>query len=146
MARTTQRAAVARAEEAGGTPFASARDAWFWTMRCLIARRDGAQCRANLGAVRRPCEADDIVKVLDRLYRRKRIDLRQVRVLRVWGERQMAPDRDHPAEAGYWPIWQAALRALDAPLRAKGIVRAAMPRPIAVRTAAAERGARMVEH
>ena len=56
-------------------PFRDSEEAWFWTMAALMARREGARYTANQGRVMRPCEPDDVVKCLDGLYRRRRIDL-----------------------------------------------------------------------
>jgi hypothetical protein len=81
-------------------PFASAEEAWFWTMAALIARRDGARIVSGAGLVQRPCEPDDVVRCLDRLYRQRRIDLQHARILRIWGERQSAPDPRAPRERG----------------------------------------------
>ena len=81
-------------------PFATAEEAWFWTMAALIARHDGARISAGRGAVIRPCEPDDIVKCLDRLYRQRRIDLQHARILRIWGERGTAPNPRIPGERG----------------------------------------------
>ncbi|MBS0559534.1 MAG: hypothetical protein JSR21_05720 [Proteobacteria bacterium] len=102
--------------------FATAEEAWLWTMNCLVARRQGARFGANRGRVSRPCEPDDIVKSLDALYRWRRIDLLHARVLRIWGERQTAPDPSHRSEKGDWRIWREALDRLEWPLRAKGII------------------------
>jgi hypothetical protein len=103
-------------------PFASAEQAWFWTMNALIARRDGARIVAGAGTVQRPCEPDDVVKCLDRLYRQRRIDLAHARILRLWGERGQAPDPRALRERGDWRLWQEALTRMDFPLRQKGIV------------------------
>ena len=73
-------------------PFRDAEGAWLWTMAALMARREGARYTANQGHVARPCEPDDVVKCLDALYRRRRIDLVHARILRIWGERQVAPN------------------------------------------------------
>ncbi|MBX9595999.1 MAG: hypothetical protein K2X46_16670, partial [Roseomonas sp.] len=73
------------------TPFGTAEEAWLWTMAALVARRDGARIGAGRGKVQRPCEPDDVVKCLDRLYRQRRISLDHVRVLRSWGERGTPP-------------------------------------------------------
>jgi hypothetical protein len=103
-------------------PFHSAEEAWFWTMAALIARREGARYTANQGRVARPCEPDDVVKCLDALYRRRRIDLVHARILRIWGERRLSPN---PAQAGErcdWRLWREALDRLEWPLRVKGIV------------------------
>ncbi|MGK7865667.1 hypothetical protein [Falsiroseomonas sp. E2-1-a20] len=103
-------------------PFASAEHAWFWTMAALTARRDGARLGAGRGLVVRPCEPDDVVKCLDRLYRQRRIDLAHARILRIWGERHQSPSPRIPAEAGDLRLWREAMERLDFPLRAKGIV------------------------
>ncbi len=66
-------------------PFRTAEEAWFWTMACLIARRDGARIVSGAALVARPCEPDDVVKCLDRLYRQRRIELQHVRILRLGG-------------------------------------------------------------
>lgn len=101
-------------------PFQTAEQAWYWTMAALAARRDG--CRGGARQVARPCDPDDVIRCLDRLYRHRRIDLQHARVLRVWGERQRAPDAQYPSEQRDAAVWQEALARLAWPLRMKGIV------------------------
>ena len=108
-------------------PFHSVEEAWFWTMAALTARRDGARIVSGAGLVTRPCEPDDVVKCLDRLYRHRRIDLQHARILRIWGERGQAPDPRQPREAGDSRLWREALSRLDWPLRVKGIVTGPLP-------------------
>jgi hypothetical protein len=103
-------------------PFASAEEAWFWTMAALTARRDGARTAAARGTALRPCDPDDVVKCLDRLYRQRRIDLSHARILRVWGERSTAPNPRIPAERADHALWKQAMDRLDHPLRLKRIV------------------------
>lgn len=103
-------------------PFRSAEEAWFWTMAALVARREGARVVANAGKVARPCEPDDVVKCLDGLYRRRRIDLTHARILRIWGERGILPNPAFAAERSDWKVWREALGRLEWPLRVKGIV------------------------
>lgn len=103
-------------------PFASAEDAWLWTMAALIARREGARYTANKGTVTRPCDPDDVVKCLDGLYRQRRIDLAHARILRIWGERQMTPSAAIAVERNDRRLWLEALERLEWPLRVKGIV------------------------
>ncbi len=110
-------------------PFRSVEEAWFWTMAGLIARREGARIVAGAGAVPRPCEPDDVVKCLDRLYRQRRIELLHVRIMRIWGERQQVPDPRYPRERGDWRLWREAMERLDWPLRMKGIVAGPPPMP-----------------
>ncbi|MDO9708698.1 hypothetical protein [Paracraurococcus lichenis] len=108
-------------------PFRSAEEAWFWTMAALIARRDGARIVSGAGLVARPCEPDDVVKCLDRLYRQRRVELQHVRILRIWGERQQVPDPRYPREKGDWRLWREVMTRLDWPLRVKGIVAGPLP-------------------
>ncbi|MEI7711651.1 MAG: hypothetical protein WCI94_09475 [Rhodospirillales bacterium] len=103
-------------------PFRTAEEAWIWTMAALTARRDGARYTANKGKIGRPCDPDDIVRSLDALYRQRRIDLLHARILRIWGERGMAPDPTHAMERADWKLWREALDRLEWPLRVKGIV------------------------
>ena len=103
-------------------PFRSAEEAWLWPMAALTARRDGARIVAGAGSKVRPCEPDDVIKCLDRLYRQRRVDLHHARILRIWGERGMPPDARYAAERADWRIWREVLDRLEWPLRVKGIV------------------------
>jgi hypothetical protein len=103
-------------------PFRSVDEAWFWTMAALTARHSGASRSSAAGKIARPCEPDDVVKCLDTLYRRRRIDLLHARILRIWGERQTAPNPAFAAERCDWRIWREALDRLEWLLRVKGIV------------------------
>lgn len=103
-------------------PFASAEEAWLWTMAALIARREGARYTANKGLTTRPCDPDDVLKCLDGLYRKRRIDLTHARILRIWGERQLPPSASVARERHDHRIWTEALQRLEWSLRSKGIV------------------------
>ena len=103
-------------------PFRSAEEAWIWTMAALRARRDGARYTVNRGLISRPCEPDDVIRCLDALYRRRRIDLVHARILRIWGERQLAPNPMYATERCDYRLWREALERLEMPLRVKGIV------------------------
>lgn len=103
-------------------PFRSAEEAWFWTMSALVARREGARYVANQGVAPRPCEPDDVIRCLDTLYRRRRIDLLHARVLRIWGERGTRPNSDYASERSDFQLWREALGRLEWLLRVKGIV------------------------
>jgi hypothetical protein len=116
---TVSRSAIANPRT---QPFESAEHAWLWTMAALIARREGARYTANKGAVVRPCDPDDVVKCLDGLFRQRRIDLIHARILRIWGERQIAPSAVIAVEANDHRLWCEALARLEWPLRVKGIV------------------------
>ena len=111
----------------GAQPLPSVADAWLWTMAALQARRDGARIVAGAGAIQRPCEPDDVVKVVDNLYRQRRITLEHARYLRIWGERQAAPNKaDNPRDH---TMWTQAISRVPQPPHATGLhtARAAGP-------------------
>ncbi len=126
MASTVRTAASARPQRPAPRPrtepFRNAEEAWFWTLSALTARREGARYTANQGVVCRPCEPDDVVKCLDQLYRRRRIDLVHARILRIWGERGVAPNPAYATERCDWKLWREALDRLEWSLRVKGII------------------------
>lgn len=95
-------------------PCLSADAAWMQTMRTIKspAPRDPAAYE----------QADSVVKCLDRLYRQRRIDLAHVRILRIYGERQMAPSATAPAERQDHRLWREAMDLLDQPLQMRGLV------------------------
>ncbi len=101
------------------TKFASVEDAWFWTMGALRARQEGGSGGGTGRCV--PCEPDDILRCLERLYRAQRIDAAHAQVLQMWGVRHMPPDGGHGG-SGERQLWQEAMSLLAPMLRAKGIV------------------------
>ena len=103
-------------------PFATAECAWFWTMAALTARRDGARNLAGMARTLRPCEPDDVLRVLNRLYYQRRIDLIHARVLRHWGDIGWPPDPTALSEMRDHAIWVDALDRMHLPLKVKGIV------------------------
>ncbi len=121
-------------------PFSSAEEAWFWTIAALNARNAGARIVSGLG-IPRPCEPDDVVRCLDRLYRQRRLDLVHARVLKEFGDRGVPPDPSHRGDRAALLLWREALSRLEWPLVEKGIV---APRFVAPRfvAEAAEQAAR----
>ena len=102
-------------------PFASAEAAWFWTAASLQARQDASPLPGP-----GPCRPEDVLKCLDVLYRRRRIELLHVRILRFWGWRGRAPNPAWPRERCDARLWREALGRLDWLLRARGIVAGGM--------------------
>ncbi|MCK6417817.1 MAG: hypothetical protein L6Q57_02620 [Alphaproteobacteria bacterium] len=105
-------------------PFDSVVEAWFWFIQAMAARNDGARIAAGRAPVPRPCEPTDILKVLDRLVRNRRLLKEHLLVLRHYGRRLMAPDPRRVKEARAYKLWVEALDVLHAPLVQKGIVAA----------------------
>lgn len=104
--------------------FRDAEEAWFWTMAALVARREGSPRGVDGAGPPRPAVPEDVLRCLDTLYRRRRIDLLHARILRIWGERGMSPNPTRAAERCDSQIWREALQRLEWSLRVKGIVAA----------------------
>lgn len=58
--------------------FSSAEEAWVWTVNCIEARHSGEK---SPGTSRRPCQPDDIINIVNRLYRNGELSERNIRVL-----------------------------------------------------------------
>lgn len=103
-------------------PFRTCDAAWLWCFARLMERRETARPQPADMNPPRPCDPDDIVKVVDRLYRQRQIELAHAKILREWGEAGRPPNQDWPAERSAARLWREAMRAMDLPLRLKGIV------------------------
>lgn len=103
-------------------PFADAQEAWFWFIQAQRARDEGARFTAGAGFCPRPCEPTDILKVVERLYRARRISMDHILVLRHYGRRMMPPDRDRTRERRAHFLWTQAMGEMELALVGKGIV------------------------
>lgn len=103
-------------------PFDDAVEAWFWFISAQQAKNEGARYTAGLSLTPRPCEPADILKILDRLYRQRRLLRDHLLVLRHYGRRQMEPDLRRPKEMRAYKIWHEAIERIEPPLIKKGIV------------------------
>ena len=103
-------------------PFASTEEAWFWFVQAQEARASGARIVAGRGVVPRPCEPLDMMRVVDRLYRQRKLIRDHLHVLVHYGRRLMAPDPERRLEMRASDLWREALAFLDPVLREKGIV------------------------
>lgn len=104
------------------TPFDSTEEAWFWFIEAQKAREDGARFSFGQGLVPRPCEPLDILNVLNALYRKRRLLMDHLRVLRHYGDRQMPPDPRRHKEMRAHDLWCEALDRIEPVLVRKGIV------------------------
>lgn len=103
-------------------PFRDAEEAWFWMVAAQEARADGARYAAGQGLYPRPCEPIDILKVVDRLYRTRRLVRDHLLVLRHYGRRHLPPDPHRVKEARAYHLWSEALERIGVVLEKKGIV------------------------
>jgi hypothetical protein len=112
-------------------PFASAEEAWLWFIQAQEARNEGARFTSGLSLIPRPCEPTDILSVVERLYRNRRLVMDHVLVLRHYGKRQLPPDSRRVKEARAFTLWQESMERIEPVLVRKGIVRSqfTVPRP-----------------
>lgn len=103
-------------------PFERAEDVWFWFIVAQQAKNDGARYVAGASTIPRPCEPLDILNILDRLYRQRRLVRDHLLVLRHYGRRNMAPDPDRVKERRAYSLWCEAMERMEAPLIKKGIL------------------------
>jgi len=115
-------APVTNTNTADSIPFRSAEEAWFWFAQAYEARHAGARIRAAVGSVARPCEPLDIFRVVDRLYRHRRLLRDHLAVLVHYGRRLEPPRAERAREVRAAALWQEALERLLVPLQRKGIV------------------------
>lgn len=106
------------------TAFVSAEEAWFWFVQAQLAKESGARITMGKGNIPRPCEPIDILRILDRLYRTRRLLMDHIHVLKHYGLRQMRPDADRVKEMRASTLWDEAMLCLSLPLINKGIVSA----------------------
>ncbi|MGB1547864.1 MAG: hypothetical protein ACPHIA_04965 [Alphaproteobacteria bacterium] len=105
-----------------GVPFATAEEAWFWFVQCFLARRAGARIAAGRGETLRPCDPDDVLSAVNRLYRQRQLRREHLLVLSEYGERLLPPDASRERERVAAQLWEEALQRLSCVLRSKGIV------------------------
>ena len=103
-------------------PFATVEDVWFWFIAAQQARTDGARFVAGLGSSQRPCEPIDILKIMDDLYRKRRLLKEHFLVIRHYGRRFIAPDNRRLKERRAYALWQEAFDRMEPILIRKGIV------------------------
>lgn len=123
--RRPTRAVPLRAEPymAEGQPFAGAEEAWFWAVQAQDAKAAGARVAAGRGLIERPCEPQDVLRVVDRLYRTRKLLRDHLHVLVHYGRRQGAPEPDRFREQRAHALWCEAFDLIGPALREKGIAR-----------------------
>lgn len=108
--------------DAAADPFPTVAEAWFWCVQARTAQVQGARLAAGMSDRPKPCEPLDILTVVDRLYRRRRLLAEHMQVLAHYGRQLLPPDPDSRRERRAAALWEEALAVLGPPLRDKGIV------------------------
>jgi len=103
-------------------PFDNAEQAWFWFIQAQEARNQGARFSAGLGTSPRPCEPADVLNILNRLHRSRRLSMEHILVLRHYGKRLMPPDFTRTKEMRAHNFWHEAMDVLSEVFAEKGII------------------------
>ncbi len=101
-------------------PFRSAEEAWFWLMNP----------KGVVFTVPRPCLPNDLLKIVERLYRQRHLSMDHIRVMRFYGQRQARPNPDRAQERHAHYVWRDALARLQTALEMSGYVHAAIQRAV----------------
>lgn len=103
-------------------PFDDAESAWFWCVRTSEAIHSGARTgryiNSTWGSASRPCEAVDIQNIVLRLSRQNTLTERHIRVLSLYGKRNLRP-APHSKARFYW---EQAMSSMTPVLQRKGII------------------------
>lgn len=103
-------------------PFCTTEEAWLWFWRCQLAREEGARIVADAGIVARPCDPDDVYRVVVSLYQRGTLSRDHIVILVQYGRILTPPDERVFEENTDAQRWDEALDQLTPPLQRKGIV------------------------
>ncbi|MCT4574809.1 MAG: hypothetical protein OIF36_04470 [Alphaproteobacteria bacterium] len=110
--------------ESGDTKlFANGQEAWFWFMQANEAKIVGAKCSPGMGAVSRPCEPEDIMNIINKLYRQRTLLIDHVRILAHYGKKLCAPNKDRYREQKACTLWKEAMSKIEPILVNKGIIK-----------------------
>ena len=103
--------------------FNNTQEAWFWFMQANEAKRVGAKCSPGLGVVSRPCEPEDIMNIINKLYRQRSLLIDHVRILAHYGKKLCAPNSDRYREKKAVTLWKEAMSKIEPVFLNKGIIK-----------------------
>ena len=102
--------------------FGSAEEAWFWYVRCQKARADGARFIKSANQTVRPCDPDDVYRVVRGLARRQTLTQGHLKVLNTFGNFERPPDPRCQEERLSFRLWGEAIDRIATVLKAKEII------------------------
>lgn len=91
--------------------FKTSEEAWFWCNR-----------KNTYSSIERPCERLDILKIVERLYRQRRLKIDHLRVMAFYGVRQLKPQMVRYQERRAFYLWRDAMRILGEVLEQRNLV------------------------
>lgn len=106
----------------GIAPFHSGEEAWFWFVRCQVIRHQGARPASAMSTLVRPCDPDDIYRMVIDLHKQGHLSAAHLRTLSQYGLAARPPDDRCMEEVAAARLWGEAMRDIEGRLVAKGIV------------------------
>lgn len=100
------------------TPFESGEEAFFWFSNSMHARRDGAK-QSRTPIYKRPCQADDIYLIIQRLNKQGKIRNEHLRVLNHCAKSDMPPHDGHPEVVR---LWKESMKFIEEELLQKNLM------------------------
>lgn len=101
----------------------SAEHAFFSMMTRNKARADGAMRPTEYSGPERAGNGIDVQKVIETLYRERKLTMDHILVLRHYGVRNLPPDERREKEARAAILWREALDAIGERLKQKGLLK-----------------------
>lgn len=105
-----------------GEAFDNVEEALLWSLRCQIAKEEGARIVAGAGVVPRLCDPDDIARILGGLCRKKILNFHHMGVLQRYGRRKAMGMLTSVYQPRAEHLWQQILSSLSLELRTKGVI------------------------
>ncbi len=111
---------------ASSHPFTTAEQAWFWFIQAARAAHDGTHY-AKVGGTGfsngvTASYIADILDIVDRLRRNRRLLYDHILVLRHYGIRAVSPIQSRKQEARAATLWHQAMKILDVAFVRQGLV------------------------
>ena len=99
--------------------FDNAQEVWLWFCFCEMTPKSGSKsdCKTT-----RPCETSDVAIIVKRLVRDKILTQEHLKVLSLYGLKQMPPYEKCGDPIQHCALWKQALQRILEPLKVKGIV------------------------
>ena len=101
--------------------FENAQEVWFWFCFCESIPKGYNE---NTNYAVRPCETSDIAIIIKRLIIEKKLSQEHLKVLSLYGLKQIEPSEKYGEPAHHCFLWKQALERLSKVFLSKGIIAA----------------------
>ena len=99
--------------------FDTAEEVWFWFCLCESSPKGYSGYSSGM---MRPCETSDVVIILKRLILNKKLTQEHLKVLSMYGLKQISPSERYGDPVFHCFLWKQALEKLSEVFKLKGII------------------------